>query len=73
MFPFAILPIVLGKHDFFELEHKIPSLKKIDSAPMCFRMFFGCQKRLICGYSLDFWTKIKSKTIFGNDIMSPFC
>ena len=29
--------------------------------------------RLICEYSLDFWTKIKSKTIFGNGIMSPFC
>ena len=28
--------------------------------------------RLICEYSLDFWTKIKSKTIFGNGIMSPF-
>ena len=28
--------------------------------------------RLICGYSLDFWTKIKSKTIFGNGIMSLF-
>merc|ERR1712020_703401 len=28
--------------------------------------------RLICGYSLDFWTKMKNKTIFGNGIPSPF-
>ena len=37
--------------------------------------FFGhllVISRVIYGYSLDFWTKMKNKTIFGNGIPSPF-
>ena len=37
--------------------------------------FFGhllVISRVIYGYSLDFWTKMKNKTIFGNGIPGPF-
>ena len=37
--------------------------------------FFGhllVISRVIYEYSLDFWTKMKNKTIFGNGIPSPF-
>ena len=76
MFPFAILPIVLGKHVFFELEHKIPGLKKIDSALMhtgSLAAFSLSSKnlRLFCLKTLTQNSRLKTLTKYFHQKPSP--
>ena len=76
MFPFAILPIVLGKHVFFELEHKIPGLKKIDSALMhtgSLATFSLTSKNLrsFCLKTLTQYSRLKTLTKYFHQKSSP--